>query len=507
MSDKKDAAILDVLAVFNGGGVDCRIFSIGPFGRRINFFSQQLRAFGLVDALLNKHGETFRRGRVLVIGAGLAGLSTASALLRHNITFDIVEKEYNTFGRQERSHHRLLHPSMNFWPEKQQHDPTTCLPQLNWHVGTAQNVVSKIKASWEELEKTVQHMTTVEDIVQKASDGRDFVLVKFAPISPENKGSEYDFVICCSGFGEDESKTEFSKDGYWELSREFETRVQTCLGNGERVGVSGIGDGGLIESLDRFYKTNHASSNIAKLFSMIKGHGYICKLVEKAERAIQLTKINEAIDLYNRAIDDLPENAINFLESSLLPTSDQNNVVLFGRPKNPILGQGAPIHKLLVAHAMRNGMEYRSHRRKINLKTINRFKRDFNLSVLIPRHRSVVPLGALLKNESRFDYEFFRKKQAAFEDYAFVNMGFPEEVDIQIQIQKFLIDQFELSSDSFRVQDDRILVKEQTLRRHNSSRPAYLGCNPRDLESYHVYGKPVVPAKVITMEVEDWDAG
>src|SRR3954454_23730956 len=68
-----------------------RVYLIGNFSPRINFFAQQTRALNLVWSLLKlkKFGV---HDRIAVIGGGLAGMTAAVALLQKGLQVEVFEQ-------------------------------------------------------------------------------------------------------------------------------------------------------------------------------------------------------------------------------------------------------------------------------------------------------------------------------------------------------------------------------------------------------------------------------
>ncbi len=90
-------------------------YTIGPFGRRVSFASQQQRALSTVWALHTK-GVTGPSKRVAVIGGGVAGLMAAVTLVATGSRVHLFDKA-NTFCHlQAAATHRWVHPNLLFWP-------------------------------------------------------------------------------------------------------------------------------------------------------------------------------------------------------------------------------------------------------------------------------------------------------------------------------------------------------------------------------------------------------
>ena len=68
---------MDLLGV---AGVD-GFYVLGSFARSVTVYSQQVRAIGLIDAMLGL-GKLRHDSKVAVIGGGIAGTTAAAALVK-----------------------------------------------------------------------------------------------------------------------------------------------------------------------------------------------------------------------------------------------------------------------------------------------------------------------------------------------------------------------------------------------------------------------------------------
>src|ERR1700729_4246882 len=68
-----------------------RAYLLGSFSQRVTFSDQQTRAFNLIWALFER-GRLKPLDRVVVVGAGLAGLTAAAAALSKSCRVTLVER-------------------------------------------------------------------------------------------------------------------------------------------------------------------------------------------------------------------------------------------------------------------------------------------------------------------------------------------------------------------------------------------------------------------------------
>jgi len=366
-----------------------KVFSIGPFGFRVGFAFQQERALNLVYAL--HHTVTIKRNSAIMIaGGGLAGLTAKMAL--HGLGYGNVtlyEAREGSLRAQQQALHRLLHPSYNSWPMVPSFSATSALPFLNWHSGSAADVVKFINERWEEVYKrklpvvrhgSVTKLDPVRGRQKKVERVRATIEVNGLK---ENK--EFDYVILATGFGSERDLDHSMVDGYWDpdtigivAADEKDTR---------RVYVSGIGDGGLMDFV-RFGFEDGALSDIAiETISRLRNsiydgprtsldQSYVPSSIEDEIRELEThasallplsaegqtkfgtrteNKIARVLrDGYLKILEDyLPSEAADFLNRRLRKTLvSSNRLHLVGKLEAPFTCATAPINKLLAAYLL-----------------------------------------------------------------------------------------------------------------------------------------------------------
>ncbi|HEY0373016.1 MAG TPA: FAD-dependent oxidoreductase [Thermoanaerobaculia bacterium] len=229
-------ALLDALSV---PGYDA-LFVLGSFARRVTFYSQQVRALNLVDALCNS-GRVTGKGEVAVIGAGVAGLTAAAGLVRRGARVRVFEKIADPSKRegrmplQQASKQRVVHPHIYDWPHPAALAPETNLPVLNWTAAPASEVIAQMGAEFEAI--VAAHPDRVR--FEKANDvaiERGSSAVTWGG----GKRESFEAVILAVGFGLEGKDTGWHS--YWtdDSIESFEAAGGTWL-------ISGCGDGALTD--------------------------------------------------------------------------------------------------------------------------------------------------------------------------------------------------------------------------------------------------------------------
>lgn len=122
------------------------LWHIGMGSTPVNIYSQQCRALEVAEQVINQ--GTGRK--VLIVGAGIAGLTCAAALLQNDVDVILLEKGANVVILQRGNTTRWLHPTIFQWPVLELRDDAE-LPFFNWRAGYARDVASRWHTNWEEL--------------------------------------------------------------------------------------------------------------------------------------------------------------------------------------------------------------------------------------------------------------------------------------------------------------------------------------------------------------------
>lgn len=212
------------------------LYVLHPEFQRVNFYSQQLRALALVEGIYRQ--GLLREGArsVAVIGAGIAGLTTAAALATVGANVTILEQEEEPLSRYRDAIHREIHPNIIAWPF-QALRAITNLPFLNWSCGPVTGVRRQVLKQWKAFESKI---TTIAQSVNRIEWTASGILIHTETKPTLTK----DLVVVTTGFLEEISGDGVAQNTYWHSSTMPRDSVVT---------VSGVGDGGLIDIATQFY--------------------------------------------------------------------------------------------------------------------------------------------------------------------------------------------------------------------------------------------------------------
>lgn len=336
-----------------------KVYFLGPYARRVSFASQQNRALNLIWAL-RANGTIKLGNKIAVIGAGLSGVTATAAL--DGLGFDVYlyEEADEALHRQRASSHRYIHPTVNFWPEESL-SPTTTFPYFDWICGRCDEMMTRLKTEWDEREISdgINSDYGVEVSGFSESD-------KVAVITEGNNlfdDLRYDAVIVTSGFKDESLPDTGNFQPYW---KDENLEADVIKGNFDKFLVSGCGDGGLIDALriahSKFNK-GRLIVDVAEQLSQLKWNG--TKAIAEAERECwespELTDIisfgsQNLEKVYRKQARNLPEEISTFLEKKSLRMKKPELVTLLSLEDTPFSPLSAPIHKLLIAHAINNNI-------------------------------------------------------------------------------------------------------------------------------------------------------
>ncbi len=227
-------------------------YVLGCFATRVTFFSQQVRALNLVDAIC-KSGLVLADQEVAVVGAGAAGLTAAAAFALRGVRvrlFEAMGNPHEAQGRipiQRASRQRALHPHLYDWPWGDDAlSPHAGLPVLDWKAGTANEVIASLGESFDAIRTGCLDASgtplircqqqRLSDLAVRQSNQR--------PVTVELPGGTEHFraVVLAVGFGIEKADG-LAQHSYWvdDPADSFEARGRWL--------VSGFGDGALTDLL------------------------------------------------------------------------------------------------------------------------------------------------------------------------------------------------------------------------------------------------------------------
>jgi len=215
------------------------VFVLGSLNRHITIHSQQCRAINLIQALMKEAGGLDGRS-LAIVGAGFAGLTAAAfAVEKTTARVSVFEAAPRPLWIQDSCRSRWLHPGIYDWPYAGSLEPSTALPVLNWHSGSARDVASHVRIQWDRIVARkgllATHFETEIRGVAKSSGGLVLTLA-------DGNQLGFDLVVLAVGFGLETGGP--GRVGYWNDADGLDD-----IAKGSAVLISGFGDGGLADVL------------------------------------------------------------------------------------------------------------------------------------------------------------------------------------------------------------------------------------------------------------------
>jgi hypothetical protein len=359
--DERWRELLGLMGVPNHAG----IYVLGCFAQHVTFYSQQVRALNLIDALC-KTGELATGGSIGVVGAGLAGLTSAAAALQRGLRVHLFQKDdnpQNDPGRmplQMNSDERWVDPFIYDWPppsetsaeersagagEESASETNAGLPLLNWKARTASEVRRQVLDAFknlvaEEERKRGQgcihfHKSEVrEEHLKRDEEGRWSV-----EIDASSPPVVVDVLVLAVGFGVEASPP--TKDRYW-------TNDGLAGNQADRKSylISGVGDGGLTDVM-RLCIADFKHRTVLEKFKNAKDIGSILESAVKERRD----------DLSDYFIREAGKVGISREDQLNLLASRENQVYVTGSPEL-LFGaksKASILNRLIVAWLFREG--------------------------------------------------------------------------------------------------------------------------------------------------------
>lgn len=334
------------------------VYSIGPFGSRVSFASQQRRALNSVWALVES-GKIQESHSVAVLGGGIAGVTIATALAARKCFVHLYEKESRVLTLQQDTNHRLVHPTVNFWPEMPL-SGTTTFPFLDWHADICSRIVEDLHGEWREHFERYMTKVFLNTTVRGISEADKEVLVT-AEGGSAPASAKYNAVFLTTGFGDELEIRGAPTVSYW---------TKDALTNNEgiqRIGaVSGVGDGALIDALRSVHRNFNKGRLCLDLIEILQDTGIPRAIQECEEHVTSMASADPKLAAtlyeagYRDALGKTPPAALDILDQSLR-TDLVEPVLLIGRQSAPYSLTSAPIHKFMITHAIeKNAISFRT---------------------------------------------------------------------------------------------------------------------------------------------------
>lgn len=227
------------------------VFVIGHRAPQVTIYSQQVRALQLIWAIHHEIPKGLQDRKVVVIGAGVAGVTAAAAAALFGAKATLLERAEEPLHLQRGCHTRHIHPRIFDWPGGKARHAGAGLPILNWSVGTAHDVATSIWAGFYGIRQLdpsrLELFTSVRDVKlnertvtwkEKQKDGS----------LKEQAESDAEMIILAVGFGIEKTVNHLPRRSYWRV----DSLTQTALDSEADpyvIVIGGTGDGGIVDVL------------------------------------------------------------------------------------------------------------------------------------------------------------------------------------------------------------------------------------------------------------------
>ncbi|WP_291076143.1 FAD-binding protein [Hyphomonas sp.] len=365
------------------------LYVVGPFASRVSFGSQQRRALNLVWSVNEDYQRSGRAHGlegmdVAVIGAGLAGLTTAISCAAHKAHVWILEKEGEELSQFSDASHRDIHPSINFWPQEAL-EATTFLPFFNWWQAPCNTVVGEIRSEWHKLSEhfasEIKGVFTQCEVarIHDRGDKWETELVPDSKSPPQQR--LFDCVFVATGFGKELSAEGSGTKSYWNLKDDVIAPIRKLDSPPfKNYVVGGTGDGGIIEVLRLLFRNFRAGSveaNTGPILNSKDVEAEILRIESTARKQVADAILHENFphdtnDCANQISKKIWGEYVALAQSDRLgkisinkilkTRTEVGKVTLLGLKDTPIEYHVSPYHKLLLAIAVVNGfVEYHKY--------------------------------------------------------------------------------------------------------------------------------------------------
>lgn len=321
------------------------LYCVVPNSDRTSFACQQMRVFNVCWALSKRYG-TAKQIRVAIVGAGVSGVTAALTLCGYGYAVTVFDPNKNVLRTQRNVQHRMVHPSVQYWPSTNNINPTTNFPFLNWGAGSCKAAIKWLEQQWSEVlnsprvDLTFEHSTTI-DHIENGPGGR-----KTLYDTLETPHKHFDFVVLASGFDKEYEHEDISGFGYWENDNleDWKDSPKKDI----HVIVSGCSEGGVFDVLRAAYKFEFGELAYS-IANLARGSVIERELKTSPFEASTYDRLVDKI-----ALDDDLNDIRELLETSL--EDDRVGFVSFVDAQFgcPFKTKAPPIHKLLLCYAMQS---------------------------------------------------------------------------------------------------------------------------------------------------------
>lgn len=323
-------------------------FVIGTFDHKKTIATQQKRAavLALASTLSSDNNDL----RVAVVGAGFAGITCTSTLLKLGHRVTLFEQKDRLLPVQARCSSTYIHPNLYDWPGVDLSESFK-ISGLSWRAGYCNQVTSSALKSFNAICK--QHSDSYrEHYSVKILDIEDIEADQYELVSSTGRSyGPFDLVFFAVGFGSEKQSLLGNRiRGYWDTSGL--DYIHGIEAQPDEVLVSGSGDGGLIAVLNcAFRDFEHAS--LYELASALLGDQET-EVFQTAE-----SRIKAAVNAGNpisisRCYDEVFGHRFGDWKSILSPLISRETRVTFNSKARGIFSPGsAAVNRLLVYALLR----------------------------------------------------------------------------------------------------------------------------------------------------------
>lgn len=439
------------------------IYSIGPYGSRINFSSQQSRAYNLAWAL-HKTNTIEKDFQIAVVGAGLAGATCAITLASLGYSVNIFETLNEPIaGDMRTASHRVVHPTLNRWPFSPL-SPVTDFPDLNWGAGICSNILDGLASHIKTRIKVLDISESYKVNITEVEHHRNRVKLSWV-VDDDIVDKKFSTVIIATGFGVEKDIDGYEYHSYWQ--RDNLESVVTNSAIESNHGVSGIGDGALIDCFRILcankFENGYFILKFLGLLKKTKKYESIKRQIKVAEEHAStlfhspyesdLPKIKDNVSeelhrAYKKIAKDVTGEAEDYLFNAVFRDTEglKNSICLVGRQLKPFSIFAAPIHKLVLAY-------YLDHRFiKYKIDTSDRSESSNGFGIFVKRHGAKPPITNILPDldENKLIIRqtlLFDRLELHSVDW---NQLLPNSLEFcETDEQKYCVEQFFLSDENY----------------------------------------------------------
>lgn len=336
----KPSVLLNKFRVSN----DANIFQIGCTARLLNVHAQQQRVFNLVWGLINE--KVVKKNQpIAVIGAGISGITAASALLVAGYKVHLFERTADIIHLQRGNETRFLHPNIQEWPNEGFAYPLTQMPFMNWRAADAGHVIEQLFRQWESVldiagDRLVLVMNSTVGHLRWDTRTRQCFF------QAQCSEKAYEAVILAVGYGIERPRYH-TTPSYWRN----DDLAQPVIGREgkKRILVSGTGDGGLIEVLRLTIKDFQHQTFIQDVMF----NAWFQKQGEELQAKLKGKSKVDEWEVWNEFIKEPSTDGLDSLLKDIV--REDTEVDLLGRNSFPSKADSILLHRIFVASLIRKG--------------------------------------------------------------------------------------------------------------------------------------------------------